>query len=112
MNAESLVERTIFEIAPLIEKGEVSPLELTEAMIARIKAIDPKIGSYLLITEALALEQAAQNAAQTVIIARRHMVELVDGDQAVVKGFNALLIHNRFKGKAEGGVGAHQDAGL
>ncbi|MGB1884940.1 MAG: amidase [Gammaproteobacteria bacterium] len=64
MSAESLVEQTIFEIAPLIEKGEVSPLELTEAMIARIKAIDPKIGSYLLITEALALEQAATATAE------------------------------------------------
>lgn len=53
-----LTTATIAEVAPLIERREISPVELTEAMLARIEALDGKINSYLLVTNDLALKQA------------------------------------------------------
>lgn len=55
---EDLTTATLSEVAPLIERGEVSPVELTEAMLARIDAIDGRVGSYLTVTAELALGQA------------------------------------------------------
>lgn len=53
-----LTTRTITDVAPLLERREISSAELTEAMLERIAAIDPKIGSYLLVTEQLARSEA------------------------------------------------------
>ena len=58
INADTAVEKTIFEIAPLIKAGELSPVALTQSMLERIKRIDQQLDSYLLVTETLALEQA------------------------------------------------------
>ena len=49
---------SLVEVAKLIARKEVSPVELTEAMLARIAAIDPRIHSYLLVTPEHALAQA------------------------------------------------------
>lgn len=56
--AADLLTRTITEIAPAIAAGEVSPVALTEAMLARIADLDPRIGSYALVTGELALAEA------------------------------------------------------
>jgi len=56
--ATDLLTRTITEIAPAIAAGEVSPVALTEAMLARIAEVDARIGSYALVTGELALAEA------------------------------------------------------
>ena len=48
----------MMEAAALIKAKELSPVELTEAMFARISSLDDKLHSYLLVTEGLARQQA------------------------------------------------------
>ncbi|MGE0518231.1 MAG: amidase [Candidatus Binatia bacterium] len=50
--------RPLTEVAQLIASRAVSPVELTEAMLARIAALDGKLYSYLLVTADLARAQA------------------------------------------------------
>ena len=52
------IPRTIKEAAMLIEKGEASPVELTELFLERISAEDAKINSYITVWEEAALEAA------------------------------------------------------
>jgi aspartyl-tRNA(Asn)/glutamyl-tRNA(Gln) amidotransferase subunit A len=49
---------TIAEAAQLIERRELSPVELTRAQIRRTEALDPQISAYLLLTAERALDQA------------------------------------------------------
>ncbi len=49
---------TIQEAARLIRSGKLSPVELVQAYLTRIKAIDPDVNSYITVTGQLALEQA------------------------------------------------------
>ncbi|HVB18606.1 MAG TPA: amidase family protein, partial [Stellaceae bacterium] len=49
---------TIAEAARLIERRRLSPVELTEALIARIEALDPQLNAFLLPTPDKAREQA------------------------------------------------------
>lgn len=58
-NAE-LCTKTLTEVANLIESKQVSPVELTRAMLDRIEAVDRKLHSYLTVSADLALAQAAQ----------------------------------------------------
>ncbi len=55
---------TIAEAGRLIAAKKLSPVELTKALLARIKAVDPKINAFLEITEkpALAAARAAERA--------------------------------------------------
>ncbi|MGV3626116.1 MAG: amidase family protein, partial [Betaproteobacteria bacterium] len=46
-------------IARLIQAKKLSPLELTEAMLARIVALDPQLNAYITVTADLARAQAA-----------------------------------------------------
>jgi len=55
-----LYELTIHEAHDLLEKGEISSLELTQAVIDRIVAVDNAIKAYLTLTPELALEQARE----------------------------------------------------
>lgn len=67
MNADdTLLTATLTEVAPLLAKREVSPVELTEAMLARIAALDGRVKSYLLVTGELALAQARAAEAEIV----------------------------------------------
>ena len=52
--------KTITELAPLIESGELSPVDLTKVQLERIEAVDPKIRSYATVTADLAMEKAKQ----------------------------------------------------
>jgi len=56
--SEDLLTTTFTALAPRIANGEISPVALTEAMLARIAAVDPQVGSYLCVTPELALQQA------------------------------------------------------
>jgi amidase len=53
-----LCTKPLMEVAGLIKKREVSPVELTQAMLDRISAYDSKLYSYLTVTSELALQQA------------------------------------------------------
>src|SRR5262245_14455970 len=57
-NVSELCTKTLVEVAELIKKKEVSPVELTQAMLTRISALDGKLYSYLTVTADLALQQA------------------------------------------------------
>jgi aspartyl-tRNA(Asn)/glutamyl-tRNA(Gln) amidotransferase subunit A len=49
---------TIAQAAPLIERKQLSPVELTTALIRRAETLDPQINAYLLPTAERALDQA------------------------------------------------------
>ena len=53
-----LLTQTMTQVAPLLERGEVSPVELVEAQLARIAALDGELHSYVLVTAELARTQA------------------------------------------------------
>lgn len=61
---------TIAEAAQLIAARELSPVELTQALLARIEALDPQINAFITVTADLALKQA--RAAEREIAAGRH----------------------------------------
>ena len=49
---------TITDAARLIERRQLSPVELTDALLARIEALDPQLNAFLLPTPEKAREQA------------------------------------------------------
>jgi aspartyl-tRNA(Asn)/glutamyl-tRNA(Gln) amidotransferase subunit A len=49
---------TIAEVARLIERQQLSPVELTSALIRRAESLDPQLNAYLLLTAERALDQA------------------------------------------------------
>jgi len=55
-----LYELTIHEAHELLEKGESSSVELTQAVIDRIVAVDNEVKAYITLTPELALEQAKE----------------------------------------------------
>ena len=67
--ATDLTQLTIAEAARMIAAGRLSPVELTEALLARITTLDPILNAYLLITADRAMTQA--RAAETEITAGR-----------------------------------------
>jgi len=58
MKALDLEGLTIGEIAPLIRKKQISPLELTRRYLERIKTLNPVLNAYLAMTEEGALAAA------------------------------------------------------
>lgn len=54
----------LLSVAKLIERKDISPVELTEAMLARIADLDGKVKSYLLVTTDLAMAQARSAEAE------------------------------------------------
>jgi aspartyl-tRNA(Asn)/glutamyl-tRNA(Gln) amidotransferase subunit A len=58
--ADELAFLTIAEAARLIEQKQLSPVELTTALIRRTEALDPQLNAYLLLTADRALDKARQ----------------------------------------------------
>src|ERR1043166_922911 len=58
MKALDLPELTISEIAPLIRKKQISPLELTKSFLDRIKKLNPALNAYLAMMEEQAITAA------------------------------------------------------
>ena len=58
---------TIAEAGRLIAAKKLSPVELAKALLARIKAVDPRINAFLTVTERAAL--AAARAAERAVMA-------------------------------------------
>lgn len=57
---QDMAFRTISETAELIQSREISPVELTEAMLRRIEQHDPQLTAFVTVTDGPALEQAKQ----------------------------------------------------
>ena len=55
-----LAHLTIEQARNLLKKGEVSPVELVDAVIGRIKAYDNKVNAYITVLEREARDQAVQ----------------------------------------------------
>jgi aspartyl-tRNA(Asn)/glutamyl-tRNA(Gln) amidotransferase subunit A len=55
---------TIAEASRLLERRELSPIELTTALLQRAEVLDPQLNAYLLLTAERALEQAHQAEAE------------------------------------------------
>ena len=58
MSGDDLHYLEATELAKLLHARKVSPVEVTEAMLRRIAALDPRLHSYATVTPELALEQA------------------------------------------------------
>lgn len=71
---DDLANLTIVAAARQIEAGLLSPVTLTEALLARIEALDPQIDSFLTVTADQAL--AAAGAAEKEIAAGRYLGSL------------------------------------
>jgi aspartyl-tRNA(Asn)/glutamyl-tRNA(Gln) amidotransferase subunit A len=61
-----LTDLTVAQAARLIHRGELSPVELTEAYLQRIERLDPKIGAYITVTAERARADARRSAEELV----------------------------------------------
>ena len=57
-------DKTLAELSAMLEAGEVTSVELTQAFLDRIKQYDPQINSFVTVSDELALKQAADADAQ------------------------------------------------
>ncbi len=55
-----LYELTVHEMGQLLRSKKVSTVELTKSVLDRIEKLEPKLGSYITITEELALKRAEE----------------------------------------------------
>src|SRR6266516_1157090 len=53
-----LPDLTVHEAASLLRRREISALELLESVLERIRAVEPRVQSYITLTEGIAREQA------------------------------------------------------
>ena len=58
MSDEQIFFMEASELARLLHTRKVSPVELTQRMLDRIAQLDPRLGSYALVTPELAMQQA------------------------------------------------------
>ena len=89
MDQKDIPFLTLTELAGLIESREVSPVEATEAYLARINEIDGKLNSYITVTadDALAAaRQAEQEIAQGNYRGPMHGAPVAVKDQFYTKG--------------------------
>lgn len=70
MTGIALHYRALTDVARDIRARRISPVEVTEAILARIEALDPTLGSYTTITRDLAMVQA--RAAEQEIVAGKY----------------------------------------
>jgi aspartyl-tRNA(Asn)/glutamyl-tRNA(Gln) amidotransferase subunit A len=89
MAADDLCFLSIAELADQIKKKAVSPVEVTQAYLARIPEIDPTLNSYLTVTAEQAILDARQ--AENEILANRyrgplHGIPLAYKDNIATKG--------------------------
>jgi aspartyl-tRNA(Asn)/glutamyl-tRNA(Gln) amidotransferase subunit A len=56
---EDLVDRPVADLAPLIRSGQVSPVELTRAVLGRIETLEPILRAYITVLPEQALADAA-----------------------------------------------------
>ena len=61
---DDLTGLTLHNAAALVRSRKVSPVELTEACLTRIDALNPKVNAYITITQELAMAQAKEMEAE------------------------------------------------
>ena len=71
MLSEHLHTKTITELSTAISSRQLSPVELTEALLARIEKLNPALNAFNLVTPERALAEA--RAAESLIMAGRHL---------------------------------------
>jgi aspartyl-tRNA(Asn)/glutamyl-tRNA(Gln) amidotransferase subunit A len=59
-NSNSLTTLSIASAGELLAAGEISPVELAQAHLARIQQLDPQLNCFITLTPELALQQARQ----------------------------------------------------
>ena len=64
MSAEELTQLTLVEAAAAVRQRRVSPLELTQAHLARIERLDGRLNSFITLTAEAALQRARQAEAE------------------------------------------------
>lgn len=62
MDGSDLTRLTVAELAERIRMKDVSPVDVTEAYLARIEAVDPKVNAYITVTADRAREGARRAA--------------------------------------------------
>ena len=70
MDITQLAFANLVDVAELVKTRQVSPVELTEMMLARVEEISPKLNAYVTITADLAMAQA--KAAEAEIMTGRY----------------------------------------
>lgn len=70
MNTAQLAFAPLHELAPLLARKRISPVELTRAMLERIERLNPRLNAYLTVTADLALAQA-RRAEKEILRGRR-----------------------------------------
>ncbi len=60
MSSQELAYAEINELAPLLERGDVSPVEVTKACLERIAALDAQINAFITVLPDSVLEEANQ----------------------------------------------------
>src|SRR3989449_9349905 len=64
MTEIELAFASIEQVAPLIRKKKISPVELAELMLRRIERLNPKLNAYISVTADLAMKQARKAEAE------------------------------------------------
>src|SRR5437763_17127098 len=59
-NVDELVWRPATELAALIRSKQISPVELTEAVLARIDALNPRLNAFCLVAHDVARRHARE----------------------------------------------------
>ena len=66
MTPDELALASIAEIAPLIRQREISPVDVTETVLARIERVNPRLNAFITVTADRA-RQAAREAEQEIV---------------------------------------------
>lgn len=64
MDDEALCYESIYDLADRYRRGEVSPVEVVDAHLQRIEALNPRLSAYLTVTGERARQEAKQAAAE------------------------------------------------
>ena len=76
----SLHDHTALELHQMLQRGDVSPVELTEHYLARIERLNPEVGAFATVTPEAALERAGHVAAEVPKTAPLWGLPLADKD--------------------------------
>jgi len=82
MDAPTLEFSTVEELAPLLAKKKISPVELVQLYLSRIEHLNPTINAFLTVTAALALQDARRSERE---LLRGHHRGLLHGIPIVLK---------------------------
>ncbi|MEQ9642216.1 MAG: amidase [Alphaproteobacteria bacterium] len=110
MAKTDLTQLELTDVARRLAKKEVSPVELTKAVLRRIEKTDKKLSSYALVTADLALKQAKKAEAELAkgrVKGPLHGVPIAVKDLCCTKGIVTAAgtkVHGKFKPKLDSTV--------